>query len=200
MVPKWEGAKPRRVVFSAHSGGGGILNPKLGPENEFTMPVKDETKEEKKARERAAKKFDDNWRARQAHPPGTRPTGLREVALFDAINGPHELSHATVWVTDNIKADIAALEDKSESEQRKYLADSVRFRAYYSTTDDGTYVPAHEALQNSIDKVLGATTKSSKISQAVWNVLFTHYTVTGPIDIAHNLIVKTKLDEALQAR
>jgi hypothetical protein len=203
MVPKWEGAKPRRVVFSAHSGGGGVLNPKLGPENsaKFTKPKKDETKKQKEARElaaeKAAKKFDDDWQKRQAHPPATLPTGLREVTLFDAINGPHELSHATVWVTDNIKADLAALENKPESEQYKYLKDRVRFRAYYS---NGSYVRRHEALRGSIDDLLGPTTKSPKISQAVWNVLADLYKVTGPIEIGHNLIVRTKLEEALKAR
>jgi hypothetical protein len=89
--------------------------------------------------------------------PGTPrlPSALKEVALFDAINGAGELGIVTNWVLQHLDADLAALISLGTGsgietpEQTAYLQKSIRFRAYYTT---GSYRERHEKLQKSIDK------------------------------------------------
>jgi len=59
---------------------------------------------------------------------------LKEVALFDAINGPCEFVSLQDWLEKTLKKELADLSGKSEPEQHKYLKTSIRFRSYYETS------------------------------------------------------------------
>jgi hypothetical protein len=82
------------------------------------------------------------------------PSALKEVSLFDAINGPGELRIITNWVLQQLDADLAALLSLGSGSgieapaQTAYLRKSTRFRAYYTS---GSYRERHENLQKSID-------------------------------------------------
>jgi hypothetical protein len=89
--------------------------------------------------------------------PGTPrlPSALKEVALFDAINGPGELGIVTTWVQQHLDNDLATLMSLGTSTagaptsaQTAYLQKSMRVRAYYS---QDLYRKRHETLQKSID-------------------------------------------------
>src|SRR6202035_426313 len=59
---------------------------------------------------------------------------LKEVALFDAINGPCEFVSLQDWLEKTLKKELADLSGKSEPEQHKYLKTSIRFRSYFETS------------------------------------------------------------------
>jgi hypothetical protein len=72
------------------------------------------------------------------------PAQLREVALFDAINGPREFNAIKSWVRQQLDRDLTELKARStEPEQMAYLRGSVRFRAFFSHTDNGSYARWH---------------------------------------------------------
>ncbi len=98
----------RRLILSAHSGGGEALGAMLEQMQGLGLPV-----------------------------------GM--VVLLDAINGPREeLPRIQRWLQGRLEADLRALRGRSLDEQRRYLASSLRFRAYYTSTS--FYTPLHEAL------------------------------------------------------
>jgi hypothetical protein len=77
---------------------------------------------------------------------------LTEVALFDAINGPKELAAVKSWLEKTMDDDLAALSRLSSiQDKRNYLKTSTRFRAYYSHTNNDSYVPRHRETQAAID-------------------------------------------------
>jgi hypothetical protein len=82
---------------------------------------------------------------------------LTEVALFDAINGPKELAAVKSWLEKTMDDDLAALSRLSSiQDKRNYLKTSTRFRAYYSHTNNDSYVPRHRETQKAIDDWLTA--------------------------------------------
>ncbi len=100
----WPRPVVRRVVLSAHSGGGEALGVMLGS-SEPRAP-------------------------------------LAMVVLFDAINGPREeLPRVERWLAGRLRGELLRLHGLDPEEQRRYLATSLRFRAYY--TQSGTYMPLH---------------------------------------------------------
>jgi hypothetical protein len=56
---------------------------------------------------------------------------LREVALFDSINGPCEFINLLDWLEKTLRKELADLKGKKEAEQRAYLKDSMHFRSYF---------------------------------------------------------------------
>ncbi len=86
-----------------------------------------------------------NERLLGAAPGSSLPSAvgtLREVALFDAVNGPNEFLALEKWLGDQLAADLAtltALPDRAA--QLAYLASSMRFRAYF--TDNEYYAKWH---------------------------------------------------------
>jgi hypothetical protein len=94
------------------------------------------------------------------------PSAMREVALFDAINGPRELTGVTEWVIGQLSRDLAALTrpNITPAEQTTYLTTSMRFRAYHSgsasapadTSKDADYASRHQVLRQSIARWFAA--------------------------------------------
>ncbi len=56
---------------------------------------------------------------------------LKEVALFDAINGPCEFVGLLDWLERTLKKELSDLSGKTQSAQLTYLKSSVRFRSYF---------------------------------------------------------------------
>ncbi|MCR8557637.1 DUF4157 domain-containing protein [Mucilaginibacter sp. BJC16-A38] len=104
-----------RVIVSAHSGGGNVMEEMLKPGG-------------------------------TSQPPGQ----MQELALFEAINGPHELAAVKQWITDNIKKDVNNLTTGAAADHAAYLAKSMRFRGYY--TPAGSYKAAYTDLDKHIKK------------------------------------------------
>jgi hypothetical protein len=62
-----------------------------------------------------------------------RPEFLREVIMFDSINGSGELTAIAGWLERQLDADLAGLKAAPSAKERSdYLATSFRFRGYYS--------------------------------------------------------------------
>ncbi len=181
MIDGWEGARTGRVLVSAHSGGGGTLDPGLGP------PLKG--------------KPDRAWKAgrakRQAAREAKRPGGLREIALFDAINGPKELASVRGWLWDNVNNDIDNLKDQSLTKQKDYLKTVVVFRGYWETTGD--YPTYYGNLQELREELLGQGKRPDGIPDQIWSELGTHYLIFGPLDMKHHEMVRNNLPDALKA-
>ena len=57
---------------------------------------------------------------------------LREVALFDAVNGPCEFIALEDWLERTLQKELADLQGKSsDAERLQYLKSSMRFRSYF---------------------------------------------------------------------
>lgn len=56
---------------------------------------------------------------------------LKEITLFDAINGPCEFLALSDWLQRTLTQEAADLKGKAEPEQLKYLKQSMRFRSYF---------------------------------------------------------------------
>jgi Domain of unknown function (DUF4157) len=63
---------------------------------------------------------------------GKLPASMGELVLFDAINGPGELSSVSGWILQQISSDLSNLAGKSVADQLTYLERSIRFRGYYT--------------------------------------------------------------------
>jgi len=59
---------------------------------------------------------------------------LKEVALFDAINGPCEFLAVSQWLETTLQSELANLKGKSEPDQLKFLKTSARFRSYFESS------------------------------------------------------------------
>jgi hypothetical protein len=60
---------------------------------------------------------------------------LREVALYDAINGPCEFVGLLDWLERTLNKELSDLKaKKSDVERRAYLTTSMRFRSYFETS------------------------------------------------------------------
>jgi hypothetical protein len=128
------------------------------------------------------------------------PTGLGEVALFDAINGPKELAAVKGWVTQQLDADyfeLLRLErafpwevGKAVEAQRAFLATSMRFRAYYEPKPLYDYKARHVDLQSSLQDLFAA--RAIGISSSVWDRWTDNYRVIEVADAKdHDSLVGT---------
>ncbi len=178
MIEGWEGAKTGRLLFSAHSGGGGTLDPRLGP------PM-----------EKADKKWEAGRAKRQADWKAKLPAGLREIALFDAINGANEFNSVFGWLLDSITTDIETLKGMKEADQAKYVDSIVVFRGYY----EKGYAWAYKPLQELRESLLKPEQRPNEISNEIWEELRNHYVIQGPIGVTHHQMVKQNLPAALDA-
>jgi len=180
MVEGWEGARTGRLLYSAHSGGGGTLDPGLGPG--------------------LADKPTAKWKARrakrQAAREAKRPGGLREIALFDAINGTNELASVRGWLWDSVNNDIDNLQRQPLAKQKDYLKTVVVFRGYWEKTGD--YPTLYTNLQKLRDELLERKAPDG-IPDDIWAELGTHYLIFGPLSMEHHEMVQQNLPDALKA-
>jgi hypothetical protein len=95
------------------------------------------------------------------------PKELREVVLFDAINGKHEFAGLKNWIDGKLAADVAAMSGKPEPAQVAYLKGGgvVRFRSYHSRSKG--YVYWNGELQKHLDKVISDTKLPPNVQQAL---------------------------------
>ena len=181
MIPGWEKAETGRLLYSAHSGGGGTLDPGLGPQ----MGA-------------ANKRWKAGRKERQAMRQARLPGGLREIALFDAINSGDQLNSVRGWLWDSVNDDIDQLKGKSTAEQEAYLQTVVVFRGYYEGSSE-LYPPLYRQLNELRNSLLGPSHRPKGISKKIWKALGEHYLVIGPVAATHGQMVKKNLPKALAA-
>ena len=113
-----------RVTMAGHSGAGATLSEMAANAG---MRVTDPTSKEAKS------PF--------ALPPGG------DLVIFDAINGPNELSNYQQWVTARLNIDLRMLNSKPDEDAKLYyIAASTKLRGFY--TDD--YKTNYVALEKTI--------------------------------------------------
>ena len=127
--------------------------------------------------------------------PGTPrlPSALKEVALFDAINGPGELRIVTNWVLQHLDTELAVLMSLGTGagietpKQTAYLQKSIRFRAYYTNS---SYRERHEKLQKSIDNWFGKNAAPALgAGSTLFRQLYDNYRTIPVHHGAHNRIM-----------
>jgi hypothetical protein len=89
------------------------------------------------------------------------PSNLKEIALFDAINGPNEAHAIAQWITSQLDHDLAELQKlgANAAGQKQYLAGSTRFRGFHtgakttmaSDQKDASYAMRYAWVQKQID-------------------------------------------------
>jgi hypothetical protein len=181
MIPGWEKAETGRLLYSAHSGGGGTLDPGLGP-----------------AMGAANRRWKAGRKERQAMRQARVPGGLREIALFDAINSDGQLNSVRGWLWDSVNDDIDNLKGKSTDDQDAYLKTVVVFRGYYEENSD-LYPPLYRQLNELRNSLLGPSHRPKAISKKIWKALGDHYQIIGPVAATHGQMVKKNLPKALEA-
>jgi hypothetical protein len=129
---------------------------------------------------------------------------VRDIALFDAINGTGEEKNVRTWLSRQIAADIARLEvhPHDDAAQREYLATSTRFRAFFSDTDKskkhprGFYVDQHRRLQDFLADTF--KDRPDAVTPGAWTELGDHYVIDGPqVGRSHDDMIKDNLRPAL---
>ena len=193
LIPEWKGKPTGRLLLGAHSGGGGQLDPSLGPKMPGTKKVG------KKDVPLKPGEIPPGWEAeretRQAERKARLRGGLKEIALFDAINGPNELARVRAWLWDSVTSDIEALKAaKNQADQEKYLDTVVVFRGYY----EGDYVARYENLAALRNTLLADDKRPDEISTRIWGELQNHYLISL-VTAGHHDMVKQNLPEALKA-
>jgi hypothetical protein len=129
---------------------------------------------------------------------------VRDIVLFDAINGFPEEGNVEAWLARRIKADIANLKATpgDDAAQQTYLSTSLRFKAYFSNTmlgsethPDGFYIPQHEALRRFIEGKFKK--RPEPITPEAWGALHDHYHVEGPQPYRHDDMIGKNVRDAL---
>jgi hypothetical protein len=129
---------------------------------------------------------------------------VRDIVLFDAINGFGEEANVETWLTKRIAADLAnlAATPGDDAAQQAYLSTSLRFKAYFSTTlkgskkyPDGFYITQHEALRAFIAQKLKK--RPEQITPQAWDELNGHYHVVGPESMRHDDMIRKNVRDAL---
>ncbi|PZV00212.1 MAG: hypothetical protein DCF24_07740 [Cyanobium sp.] len=127
--------------------------------------------------------------------PGTPrlSSALKEVTLFDAINGPGELGIVTNWVLQHLGTELAALmylgmgSGIETPAQTTYLQKSIRFRAYYT---NGSYQERHLKLQKTIDNWFGKNVAPALgAGSTIYTQLYANYRTIPVNHGAHNKIM-----------
>jgi Succinylglutamate desuccinylase / Aspartoacylase family len=181
VAPAWEKVALGRIVLSAHSGGGPNISAPL-----------------------VGRKPHDDRKVKPKDVDVTISPGIRDIALFDAINGSGEEGMVEKWLTGQIAADIAELKSTPDDEaaQEKYLSTSLQFVAYFSDTekDDktknpGFYVPQHLDLRAFIERQFKKGPAS--VTAAAWGSLHQHYQVIGPQHRRHDHMIRDNVRPAL---
>lgn len=100
------------------------------------------------------------------------PSNLKEIALFDAINGPHECKAVADWITTHLSSDLAELKKSgmTEATQKQYLSKSTKFRGFHtgaktttaSDSKNASYASRYAWVQARINDWF--TTNSSDVS------------------------------------
>jgi hypothetical protein len=128
------------------------------------------------------------------------PSALRELVLFDAINGPNELSIVTDWVLSHLDADLKQLTrpGNTAAEQTTYLSQSTRFRGYHtgtanappSTSVTASYASRYAVLAQRIDGWFrGHAKELGGAKSALSTQLRQNYQVVAQGHSKHDMIV-----------
>jgi hypothetical protein len=133
---------------------------------------------------------------------GALPSKMRELILFEAINGPGELEAMKIWTTTQIQNDVANLKAAgSVAAQNKYLSNSMRFRGYY--TPNGLYISRYTALNNHLKEKLRTIVDPAGFDAGVVRMLKANYKViatTSPKAVHENVVGEgSQLQDALGA-
>jgi hypothetical protein len=115
---------------------------------------------------------------------GKLPANMGELILFDAINGPGELSSVSGWILQQISSDLSNLAGKSVADQLTYLERSIRFRGYYTVGYQVRYRQLANTLSSRFKKPDVAALPS-----AVASKLQDNYQVKSAGHGDHNAIV-----------
>jgi hypothetical protein len=127
---------------------------------------------------------------------------LKEVALFDAINGPCEFLMVTDWLERTLTKELGDLKGKKEADQLQYLKGSMRFRSYFERSAKAGYyskwnvgpLPSDTKFQALLagKKPVKAfladwfRNNSAALSAAVANEWSSHYAVIDMGQVAHD--------------
>jgi hypothetical protein len=126
---------------------------------------------------------------------------LKEVALFDAINGPKELAAVKSWLQKSLGDDLTALNGfSSDQDKLKYLKSSTRFRAYYSHTNNDSYVARHIEARKTIDDWLSShAAQLGGVGSPVYTALDNNYKIFDVGHSDHSAVMSrgNKLQDAL---
>lgn len=145
---------------------------------------------------------------------GNLPSGLREVILWDAINGPNEFKQVKNWVL----AQMAAARDQTvlrgamaavvgldpAAAQQDFLQNqSLRFRAFHTgpanarpdtrlAREGGTYASRHAALRQAITKWLNDPANVlalGGVGSPLWNLLKDNFRVEARPGVSHEQLM-----------
>ena len=190
------GKKQGRVVLGGHSGAGGTIAPML-----------EQAVDKEKGKHHGELKTPDQIKKEG----GLRlPTGLAEVVLFDAINGPGELGEVEDWAAAQIKHNVQELAGKDPKDQKTYLEGSMRLRAFHSNSD--SYTATYKKLREFIKQTITSELKrlKPKLPSDLEVLLRANYHTSGSdpkkdvdpggVDTGHETLMGTgKVKEALGA-
>lgn len=144
----------------------------------------------------------------------TLPSGLKEVILWDAINGPGEYSKIEKWVLtqmDNARAALPLVSAMAlvvgadpAAAQQDYLASrALRFRGYHTGPDNakpdtslakdgGTYASRYAALKQAIEKWLNHKANAAALGGAgapLWNLMKDNFQIIARPGVTHEQLM-----------
>ncbi|MBU6398883.1 MAG: DUF4157 domain-containing protein [Verrucomicrobia bacterium] len=128
---------------------------------------------------------------------------LKEVALYDAVNGPCEFVAVQDWLERTLRKELGDLSGKSEAAQLQYLKTSVRFRSYFERSQAiGDYYsrwnigplpgkPSWQALLANRKPLEGFLsewfkTNAASLPQTVQTAWRSHYQIVDMGKVAHD--------------
>jgi hypothetical protein len=157
---------------------------------------------------------------------GNLPSGLREVILWDAINGPNEYKKISTWVLgqmadardrvvlEGVMAAVVGL-DPALAQQDFLKNRSLRFRAFHTGSasakpdtrlakNGGTYASRHAALRQAITKWLNDPINAAAlggVGSPLWTLLQDNFRVEARPGVGHEQLMGQgdKLKDELMA-
>jgi hypothetical protein len=110
------------------------------------------------------------------------PSKICALFLFEAINGPNELSSDTAYITAKLNADLANL--NAASDKLQYLKSSFRLRGVYNPQDDSpsaNYAALYPALRQSIAAWFGRNAPAiGGVGSDTYNAFVANYQIVQP--------------------
>ncbi|MGE5140536.1 MAG: DUF4157 domain-containing protein, partial [Rudaea sp.] len=153
-----------------------------------------------------------NEKMLSAQPGTSAPSKMKELVLFDAVNGPHEVAGLIKWIQASLDHDRDELTKKgiTPKDQASYLASSTVFRGYHTGPDKATpndsvnagYANRYAVVQKAIDDWFTANAAALGGSgSTLYTGLYKHYLIKSVGHNEHDLILgkDNKLLEAINA-
>jgi len=134
--------------------------------------------------------------AAQAH----RPDYLREVVMFDAINGTGELKSIAGWLRRQLAADLVALKAAASAEERQQLLSAgFRFRGYFS--HNWIYPDMYGRLEAQLNKWFQDNDAALQALGVAGQLRQNYLPIIDAGEVAHERIMgeKNRFAEALSA-